>query len=65
MYIHIIIKESQMMNSISSSDFTISNPLFENDDTNTCDNDLLHIYIVVTIFAVSIIGSVIYIFVFT
>lgn len=55
-----------MMNSVSSSDFTISSPLFENEqERNTCDNDLLHIYIVVTIFTVSIIGSLIYIFVFT
>jgi hypothetical protein len=57
-----------MMNSVSSSDFTLSSQLLENGnrrETNICDNDLLHIYIVVTIFAVSIIGSLIYIFVFT
>jgi hypothetical protein len=56
-----------MMNSVSSSDFTLSSPLFENGntrETNICDNDLLHIYIVVTIFILSIVGFLVYMFVF-
>jgi len=51
-----------MMNSVSSSDLTISTPLLENDET---DADILHIYILLSVFTVSIIGSIVYIFVFT
>jgi hypothetical protein len=57
----------QMMNSVSSSDFTLSSQLLENGnrrETNMCDNDLLHIYIFSTTFLVSIVGFLVYMFVF-
>jgi len=57
----------QMMNSVSSSDFTLSSQLLENGnrrETNMCDNDLLHIYILSTTFLVSIVGFLVYMFVF-
>jgi hypothetical protein len=56
-----------MMNSVSSSDFTITSQLLENGnrrETNICDNDLLHIYILSTTFIVSIVGFLVYMFVF-
>jgi hypothetical protein len=56
-----------MMNSVSSSDFTLSSQLLENGntrETNICDNDLLHIYILSTTFIVSIVGFLVYMFVF-
>jgi len=57
----------QMMNSVSSSDFTLSSQLLENGnrrETYICNNDVLHIYIVVTIFILSIVGFLVYMFVF-
>jgi len=56
-----------MMNSVSSSDFTLSSQLLENGNTREtyiCNNDVLHIYIVVTIFILSIVGFLVYMFVF-
>jgi len=57
----------QMMNSVSSSDFTLSSQLLENGntrETNICDNDVLHLYILSTTFLVSIVGFLVYMFVF-
>jgi hypothetical protein len=57
----------QMMNSVSSSDFTLSSQLLENGnrrETNMCDNDLLHIYILSATFLLSIVGFLVYIFIF-
>jgi len=56
-----------MMNSVSSSDFTLSSQLLENGnrrETNICDNELLHLYIFSTTFLVSIVGFLVYMFVF-
>jgi hypothetical protein len=56
-----------MMNSVSSSDFTLSSQLLENGnrrETNICNNDLLHIYILSTTFILSIVGFLVYMFVF-
>ena len=56
-----------MMNSVSSSDFTITSQLLENGnrrETNICNNDLLHIYILATTFVISIVGFLVYMFVF-
>ena len=56
-----------MMNSVSSSDFTLTSQLLENGnrrETYICNNDVLHIYIVVTIFILSIVGFLLYMFVF-
>lgn len=52
------------MNSVSSSDFTITNQLLENEESNIFNNDLIHIYIVATVFTLSVIVSLVYIFVF-
>lgn len=56
-----------MMNSVSSSDFTILSQLLENGnmrESNICNNDLLHLYILSTTFLVSIVGFLVYMFVF-
>jgi len=56
-----------MMNSVSSSDFTLSSQLLENGntrETNICNNDVLHLYILSTTFIVSIVGFLVYIFIF-
>jgi hypothetical protein len=56
-----------MMNSVSSSDFTITSQLLENGNTREtyiCNNDLLHLYILATTFFVSIVGFLVYMFVF-
>jgi hypothetical protein len=56
-----------MMNSVSSSDFTLSSQLLENGntpETNICNNDLLHLYILATTFFISIVGFLVYMFVF-
>lgn len=56
-----------MINSVSSSDFTLSSQLLENGNTREtyiCNNDLLHLYIFSTTFLVSIVGFLVYMFVF-
>ena len=56
-----------MMNSVSSSDFTLTSQLLENGNrrrTNVCNNDVLHIYVLVVLFFVSIVGFLVYMFVF-
>jgi len=56
-----------MMNSVSSSDFTLSSQLLENGntrETNICNNNVLHLYIFSTTFLVSIVGFLVYMFVF-
>jgi hypothetical protein len=56
-----------MMKSVSSSDFTLTSQLLENENrrgANVCNHELLHIYVLVVLFFVSIVGFLIYMFVF-
>ena len=56
-----------MINSVSSSDFTLSSQLLENGNTREtyiCNNDVLHLYILSTTFLLSIVGFLVYMFVF-
>jgi len=54
-----------MMKSVSSSDFTLTSQLLENgQETNVCNHVVLHIYVLVVLFVVSIVGFLVYMFVF-